>query len=1851
MSSRAFEWKLFGSKMDFHTLVVFSAIVVFLQVQIGNGEFLFTKYMQDYNLYENTPLGPLNYSLQTTGASGQVLYNLNVNVKDVFRVDANTGAVSLIRQIDREDEPTIKVTFVAQDTGNNQVIEIRREYEISVRDVNDNPPTFANSTMKTSVREDAPVGTTVYADLSVFDVDYTNSQINVTCDPSITSAPQYKDSCNKFKLNVIGNSNKDWRGYVTLAQPLDYEVQAVYQIPVVAFDGLLTTINSIEVTVINVQDTPPRFIHAESATVNEGIPAGSYIEYVEAVDGDRVNSRPIRYELLFANPLVRLDPVSGNITTNVTFDRESPELIIGYIDLGIKARELINATTGLLGNDPLTTAYTTIRITVQDINDNSPTFSVTNFNVSIAEDIPNDTQLPNIILTVTDPDLGDNAYFVFELSTYNAEFKVSPPSGQGQTTASILVKNTNLINYETGPRQYVFDVIARETKTPERRFGQARITVNILDVNNNLPVFHPPNYNVSILETSPGGFIVVTVTANDPDSGILGKDGIRFGLIGDGSNLFKIDSVSGVVTVANCATPGCCSCIDYEKKSRYDLTVTAQDTNGTGQAVTSNLIIYIGDVNDNSPMFSTKNYVSYIEELKTVPNPQVVVAATDPDHVGGPISYSLIDATLKWQMDPNTGNITAKAPILYDDAPAENGSFVLTVQATDGKYTDTGTVRIYVIDINNNAPKFEVSDYHERIDEKTRGSVFVLKVRAVDKDSPTSDAGKIDYSIDTGAFGKFVIDSTTGEIFTSFDATFDFDVKNQYVMQVLARDRGRPQLTGTSIVTIDITDANNKDPYFVPSTMRAEVYENVAIGYSILRVTSQDPDDNSILRHYFVEPKSAINPDGVQVDRNIYDYSGLFTVDPVTGQVLTNASLDRDKASVVTLTVIVQDINATPVQTGTGTVIINILEYNDQPPEFLPHGNITIDEERPIGTFVMALLARDKNDAIAEYSLPYNPQNYFAIGFQTGVLSVASRIDFEKIEQTYFRALVYDTGVPRLSATTIVYVTIRNINDNLPIFTQTLYSNRILEMSPPGTYVTRVTAIDADKGDYGVVRYQVLDYRFLINDTTGDIIVAPGAVLDREATPQIEIQVQAYDSPLDASVRKFSTVRVYISLDDINDNPPRFSQSNYVATIIETVPVGIQVLQVFASDADIGYNAEIAYRISNNSGDPNGFFSIAPKSGRIRVEKSLLRNAGIYRFVVTAQDEDGNGPYTHTAYVEITVLEATNSPPRWVIPPIQNMTISVLESQYLGMIVYDVHAEDVDRGDNGVIDYYFYVNGNNIDHTDEFYINPITGVITARVVLDREQRSRYVLLLLARDRGTPTPLESSIYITIKIIDVNDNIPKFPTREDGSTIPYDFVIGENARVNDTVGTPLVATDLDEDPKIYYYIIGGDGVGKFVLNKNTGQLTVASTLDSETKNVYFLDVQATNNVSDYSVVTNRRKRALSPDIVRVNINIRNTNDAPPVFEKSSYTGCISTRAPIGQSIVTVYAKDQDSFGGVKYSIQSGNTDNGLEIGDNTGILYNRKLMADFIGRGVTQFDLVVSATDNQLTDTTKVMVFVTQLGNEVEVFITQPPIEVRQFVDQIKSTFESLTNNDGSRVFKFVCISAVKDHVTSADQQNSYGSNVYLSAVCDNCYGRQNHILTSAELLGVLGVQKTKNPDPFDLLYIKSMAVASDEPTYLDETPAMTVMIIVAILFFLIILFVIIACYCIIKSQQKNRKDLEHKRISRSYPAPAEGLYPLYDNRGYEADEPQRGYISEEPPENMYAKVQKTFVDTRPRQPEPELTGPESIDAVIRDNDDSSDSESSTSNNSSPSLPRRPVEEDVGDFRIETEVVED
>ncbi|XP_056018521.1 cadherin-87A-like [Ostrea edulis] len=1802
----------------------------------------FINDMNSARISEDTAVGSVVYTLKAEGGgTGPLTYGMVQT--DKFIVDRASGEVKLRRLLDYETNPSLLVTVFAIGSDGATA---ERDSRVIIIDANDEPPVFSSDTLKTEVSEDAVLGTTVYSNLRVTDIDVSNTGlISLTCNTAKAAASPYTEVCDKFKLNRLSVSNKDWTGNIYLDGTLDYETRPFYQMPLTAFDGIHTTDRSLEITVLNVQDAPPRFVKANDINKPEGLPVNTILDYVKAEDGDTSNPRQIRYEFTSTTGTkFSINAITGNISNNIPLDREDPAFAKGYEDVGIIAREVINLNPLELGNDPQTTARTSIRITIFDINDQAPTFDPVNYQVTIPEDTPNRTPLPNLSLSVTDLDVGPNGRYTLTLDQYTAEFEVSPIEGQGATPAIILVKNTSLIDYERGPRQYIMRVVARETQSDTaKQSGTATVTVNIKDVNDNLPQFSQPSYSESILETAPGGTSVTKIQATDPDSGILGTIGIRYGLIGDGTNLFRIDPTTGNVFVENCPTPGDGNCIDYEKKRRYDLTVTARDENGLGQAVTINLIINILDVNDNAPVFTTQEYTSYIEESKTEPNPVVIVTANDADS-NSQVTYTVVsDPTQLWQIERTTGKVTAKQPIFYSDTPANQGFFIITVQVTDGKYRPTANVRINVIDINDNVPVFESSNYREVISETTLGNVFVLTVKAKDKDSPTTGAGIIDYSIEVGASGKFVINGTTGVITTSLDATFDYDLVRMYNMTVMARDRGRPQQTGTCFVTVDIIDTNNKDPYFTPSTQRADVYENVPLGFSVHKMRAADPDDQSQLNFFLVEPISAITPDGVLVDRNIYDITQLFTIDQQTGDVKTQSKLDRDRSSVVTLTVNVVDITASPRQTGTGKLIINILEYNDQRPEFLPYTNVTIDEEQPIGTFVMALLATDQDDPISEYQITQNPHGFFAIGYQTGVVSISSRIDFESIESSLFTAQVWDSGTPRLNNTATVYVTIRNINDNSPTFSQGAYTVRIPENSPGGRFVTNVQATDKDKGDYGVVRYSLdpQETRFTINNVSGEIFVAPGAKLDREELSDLDIQVIASDSPLDATVRRFSTVTVYVTLNDENDNPPFFGQPEYLQQIIETIPIYTHVLQVFANDADAGNNARLAFTKVPGSGDADNFFAIEPSNGRIRVNKGLLRNSGTYVFYVMARDEGGVGPFNSTAKVTIIVLEATNSPPEWTIPPVDNMTITVLEEQYLGMLVYDVQAVDADRNDNGIIDYGFYVNGIYTTVTNEFRINSITGVIRAEKVYDRETRDRYLLLLVARDRGDPY-LETTRYLSVRILDVNDNDPKFPTNSNGETKEIQFEdIDENKPVNSTIGRLLgssfEAKDIDDAQyaKVYYYIISGNEKGYFRLIPETGDLILIKSLDREEQSVYLLDIQATNNISDYTVIRNRRRRALDPSIATWRIQIKNANDVRPDFTQNLYYGCISTRSSLGQSIMKVEAVDADSVGSVTYSIQQGNTDNAIGIDSLTGVLYNAILMNNYGGQTL---DLKLRATDQgTLYHNTTALVFVTEPSREVKLVLRQPATEVRQFFEQIKTSLQKLTQNNNV-IFDFVCATRVVDHALDDGQTTSLWSDVYISAVRRNYGGASYYIYPSQELLNLLNQQRTSNSDQFDLLYIQSMERGDVEKDYLDRTPTLVVMILVIVLIILALVFLLLACCCIRSRNKQKEERLHYKRSYRGMPYDASfqqvEQFGAYDNRGYERTEP----VHREP---MYAKVTKSPME---RAPEPLPQQVEEINVEIRDDSP----ESSPPDSPKIETPRLsdPAEED---YRIEAEVM--
>lgn len=1703
--------------MNIYITALFLGVVI--QTGLADRPPVFTHYMNNEELLEDTKPGVMVYTLK--GYDPEKLRVTFGVFGEVFSVEPNSGEVTLKRRLDFERNQVLIVVFTISD-GRNVV---QKTATIYLRDVNDVKPAFTKSTYFREIKESFPVGGTVIKDISVTDNEGVNSLLTVTCNPGVV----YAEDCNTFRVERTGReSSNSWKGHLILNKPLNYETKKNYQVPLVAFDGVNKQTKSVEIRIIDVADIPPYFVRAVSVAVAEETPVGTIITQVSAIDGDKFSPRDLKYSIYNStNSLFRINEDTGSISIANRLNRE--DWILGYSDIYLKVQEVISKSPLVLGDSNTTTATTTIRVNILDINDNKPFFTAS-YVATIPEDIVNNEAIPNLLMTVMDNDTGTNANYIFQMSTYFDTFYIQPQYGEGISTTAIRVKNTSLIDYEKGPREYKFEVIAREANTTEKYSGSTTVTIYVTDVNDNVPIPSQPFYEVSVNELAKAGDPVATITATDMDSGKLGTNGIRYvRLKGMFSNLFDLNQITGQVTVASCTTPGKYPCLDYDYRKQINLTVEIVDNENIGidvQRSLTNVIINVNDANDNIPVFPNANYYGKIGEGNTDPAPEVIVKAEDVDVVGSPVRYSIINSEVPglFQIGLFSGKITAVRPVKITDSGSDV-YITMEVIASDGVASAKASVRIEVLDKNDNKPVFQQNNYKTCIPENFAGGLTVISVVATDADKAGTSNSKLSYSLATGAEGQFTIDQM-GMIKSSFQARFDYETKKIYAFQVVARDNGSPQLSAAANVEICITDINDILPEFIPFTMQVNVKEDVPVGYSLIKLNAVDLDTNSQLEYRFVDPSSAINPNGVPVDKSQFDYTSFFKLDVNTGEITTAKTLEREKASLITQSLNVVDINGIKPQTGTGTIIINIQDVNKIPPVFSspwtvakPFYNVVLNEEQSVGSFVTILNAIDADGTIEGYSL-IETNGYFSV--RNGVVTVRKRIDYEKVENLQFKALAWDNVEPKMTATATVYVQIKNINDNSPQFLKS-YNPSIKENSSVGTKVVVVSAIDKDKGDYGKIRYEISDPNsaFQINFLTGEITVKNSTALDREQVKQIIIPVTAYDSPNDLSVRLKTTTPVYIDLSDMNDNPPVFEKKIYYESVVESIPVGSRIIDISARDNDIDRNAIVTYY--KGSGDPEDLFSVS-KNGAISVKKTLMNKIGNHTFKVNANDI----LYTDTAQVTIEVLKGASIPPKWVIPATDNLVVPVLESQYLGMYVYQVKAQDPDQGPSGLMTYSFLVDKTITQKTADFMINPVTGVIRAETVFDREQKDLYNLMLVVRDHGK-NPQENNRRLRIKILDVNDNKPQFPM-SDGKVMPYSFQVPEDVKAGYHIGD-VKAFDKDLKPSIFYYILSGNDDGVFKLDVSTGSLYLMKKIDREIVSSYTLVIEAVNNITEFNFIRQLSKSDTDISITTVNILVTDRNDEKPEFTQKEYFGCISTDDTLMKSILKVQAVDKDSAGSsaIEYTIKnlqkngadlSGQTT--FQIGERDGILRNTEIMSKHES---SVFTMDVVANDTALfgkTDNADIQVFVTKKSQAVKVILTQPSGDVYFFIDQIKKLISENTGNS------YVCVADIKNHMFANGQISQYWSDLFVYIIGRNT----KQPLPATESVELLSNAKNKEESAFGGLYVNKIEMAEKSEVEKERIPLLIIMILVILFIILALLLTCIACWCIARSKRRK-----------------------------------------------------------------------------------------------------------------------
>nr|XP_046212458.1 cadherin-related family member 1-like isoform X3 [Oncorhynchus gorbuscha] len=655
-------------KLHFSLLLVF-VHVCFVETQADyapffydNGPYSSNGNLALFSLTEDTPVGTEIYALNGTDPEGQeVRYGLSFEpgAKEYFRVEAKSGNITLVEQLDREILDSIEVLVSITD-GRSKVTE---KVTVFVMDANDERPVFKNLPSFLDVPENSESGSSIYKVLAV-DRD-TGSGGSIT-----------------FYLQTNGQSSKfaiDRHSGVLRIKPgemLDYERSTTHFITVVAKDGggnyngkeqVMSSSATLTINVIDTQDTPPSFVGTPYfGYVYEVSVPGSEIFTVFAKDGDLGTPKPIHYSLENGTDGVfGINKTSGVIsllTYPIYLKRE-------IFNMKVKASEV--SPEGNL----MDYGFTTVVIRVVDLNNHPPTFYGENgpqnmFEMTMYEHPPEGEIIRGLKITVNDSDQGSNAKFNLRLVGPGRMLRVVPQTVLNEA-----------------------QLLAVEMDTPERFSATADIVIHLLDTNDNAPKFSSVYYIARIPENSPGNSNVVSVTATDPDSGFWGE--VKYSIYGSGADLFLINSASGIIYTQPWAS------LDAEVKSKYNFYVKAEDAEGKYSL--AEVFVTVLDLNDHPPEFNE----NFLEKTMII-GALVKIEAQDDDAEGpnNVIEYSIMktDPENIFDINADTGEIKLKSyiksmDIVQNITKQNDCTWSVVVQAQDRGSPSFSTTTVVKIDI------------------------------------------------------------------------------------------------------------------------------------------------------------------------------------------------------------------------------------------------------------------------------------------------------------------------------------------------------------------------------------------------------------------------------------------------------------------------------------------------------------------------------------------------------------------------------------------------------------------------------------------------------------------------------------------------------------------------------------------------------------------------------------------------------------------------------------------------------------------------------------------------------------------------------------------------------------------------------------------------------------------------------------------------------------------------------------------------------------------------------------------------------------------------------------------------
>ncbi|XP_064182020.1 protocadherin gamma-A11-like isoform X46 [Anguilla rostrata] len=551
-----------------------------------------------------------------------------------------------------------------------------------------------------------------------------------------------------------------------------------------------------------------------------------------------------------------------------------------------------------------------------------------------------------------------------------------------------------------------------------------RVTVEILDINDNSPVFPRTEIKLEINELAVPGARFSLESAVDTDVGINSLQ--SYSLHPTDHFTLKRQSRPGgsknveMILQAN---------LDREKQDHHYLTLTAVDGGNPKRSGTVKIHIVVLDANDNSPLFNQGVYRASVPENAVVGTLVTVVSATDADgETNNNVQYEFQHATSTitelFTIDTFTGEIRVAGNLDFEKYKL----YDIKIQAKDqGGLTDSAEVLIDVLDVNDNAPKIKLMSFSNTLSEDAVPGTVIAMINVQDLDS--EENSKVTCAIDQSI--PFKIESSLTNYYSLVtDSVLDREQTPEYNITITAVDGGIPPLSSTQTLMVKITDVNDHPPQFEQESYNVYVMENNSPSLSLFSLKANDADWGPNARvSYFIED-SALNGSPL---------TSYVSINSDNGVLHAVRSFDYEQIKYFKIHVKAQDGGSPPLSSNT-TLNIFIQDQNDNAPQILypvQTGVSLVAEIVPrsadVGYLVTKVVAVDvdsgQNAWLSYKLLKATDRNLFAVGLQNGEIRTSRQVSDKDAVKQKLTVVVEDSGQPSRSATVNVNVAVA---DSIP---------------------------------------------------------------------------------------------------------------------------------------------------------------------------------------------------------------------------------------------------------------------------------------------------------------------------------------------------------------------------------------------------------------------------------------------------------------------------------------------------------------------------------------------------------------------------------------------------------------------------------------------------------------------------------------------------------------------------------------------------------------------------------------------------------------------------------------------------